>query len=73
MCKHEEKQCPRCNLLFECKPGNITQCQCYGIFFSEEEKQMMADAYTDCLCGHCLIEMKKEFAVRPGAFTFAKK
>jgi Cysteine-rich CWC len=64
MCKHEEKHCPRCNHVFECKPGNITQCQCFGITFNEEEKQLMAGEYTDCLCCHCLIEMKNEFTVQ---------
>ena len=62
MCKHEEKQCPRCNLEFECKPGNITQCQCFGISFSEAEKALIENQYSDCLCHNCLLEVKNEFA-----------
>jgi len=63
MCRHEEKYCPRCNKAFECKPGNIAQCQCFGIFFSVEEKQAIEEKYTDCLCRSCLEEMKNEIAV----------
>ena len=72
MCKHENKYCPRCNSLFECKPGSITQCQCFGVIFSAEEKQQIGDNYTDCLCHTCLLELKNEFAVQSGAVTFAK-
>jgi hypothetical protein len=62
MCRHEEKQCPRCRLSFECKPGNITQCQCFGVLFSEAEKAFIEQDYSDCLCRNCLIELKNEFA-----------
>lgn len=72
MRKHEEKHCPRCNLLFECKPGNITQCQCYGILFSDEEKELVAAKHTDCLCHQCLIDMKNEFAVMPKQLPLLK-
>jgi hypothetical protein len=54
MCKHEEKKCPRCNISFECKPGNIGQCQCFGIALSSEEKVFIAEMYNDCLCTRCL-------------------
>ena len=36
--KHEPRNCPRCNKTFECKVGNIAQCQCSSIVLSEEEK-----------------------------------
>ena len=62
MNKHEEKQCPRCKAAFECKPGNITQCQCYGMIFSEEEKRNIEEQYSDCLCKNCLIALKNELA-----------
>ena len=63
MYKHEEKHCPRCSLVFECKAGSIMQCQCFGISFNEEEKQLVEKEYTDCLCRNCLLEMKKEITV----------
>lgn len=62
MCKHEEKQCPICRVSFECKPGNITQCQCFGIHFSENEKLLIGQTYTDCLCRQCLLQLKNEIA-----------
>ena len=54
MNKHEEKKCPRCENVFECKPGNITQCQCYGIELSDEQRAYIEQRYNDCLCRDCL-------------------
>ena len=59
MCKHEEKSCPRCNAPFECKVGDITQCQCYGIKLTPEERTFIEDRYKDCLCRKCLEELKQ--------------
>ena len=72
MCKHEEKQCPRCGVSFECKPGTITQCQCFGISFTHAEKAQIEEVYTDCLCRNCLIELKNEFAVGSKQLTLQK-
>lgn len=57
---HESKNCPRCGKQFECKAGNITQCQCYGISLSEEAKQLVAERYVDCLCRDCLLALKDQ-------------
>ena len=57
---HEPKTCPRCKAPFECKVGNITECQCSGITFNEEEKDYVAKSYSDCLCRKCLLEIKHE-------------
>ena len=65
MNKHEDKYCPRCSQLFECKVGNITQCSCFGISFTDEEKQEIEKIYSDCLCSNCLIAIKKELAIAP--------
>lgn len=54
MCQHESKSCPRCKKTFECKPGNISQCQCYGIEMSSEQRAYIDQRYTDCLCRDCL-------------------
>ncbi len=59
---HEKKYCPRCYASFECKPGNITQCQCYGVELSESEREYISARYEDCLCRNCLLDMKMEFA-----------
>ncbi|MDZ4794061.1 MAG: cysteine-rich CWC family protein [Bacteroidota bacterium] len=60
MCKHETKNCPRCNTVFECKSGTITQCQCYGIPLTNELKVYIEGRYTDCLCRDCLIYLQLE-------------
>lgn len=65
MSLHESKQCPRCHSPFECKVGNISQCQCSGISLSDEEKRQIALNYTDCLCRNCLIEIQKEARFKP--------
>lgn len=51
---HETKACPRCGAGFICKPGNITQCQCYTTVLSEEQKAYIQERYEDCLCKKCL-------------------
>ncbi len=59
MCKHEEKYCPRCKASFECKVGDIAQCQCNGLGLTAEERAFIADRYDDCLCRNCLLELKQ--------------
>jgi hypothetical protein len=59
MCKHEEKYCPRCRSAFECKAGDIAQCQCAGVSLTVAEKQFIAERWTDCLCRKCLLELKQ--------------
>lgn len=61
MCKHEDKYCPRCNIAFECKVGNITQCQCYGIVLKDEERAFISSQYQDCLCANCMKELQTEY------------
>jgi hypothetical protein len=61
MCMHEEKLCPRCGNGFECKPGSITECQCYGIALNNEERAFIEDRYDDCLCRSCLVELKSRY------------
>ncbi|UKJ05796.1 cysteine-rich CWC family protein [Solitalea lacus] len=64
MATHEPKSCQRCNNLFECKTGTIVQCQCYGINFNEDEKEIIARSFSDCLCRNCLLEIKQEIKYR---------
>ena len=61
MCVHEQQYCPRCNKTFECKVGNITQCQCYGISISAEERAYIDTRYSDCLCSKCLLQLKNDY------------
>lgn len=59
MCLHETKTCPRCSKNFECKPGSITQCQCYGIALTAEQRAYVEQRYNDCLCKDCLQYLKQ--------------
>jgi hypothetical protein len=61
MCMHEMKICPRCSHLFECKMGSITECQCYAIQLSNEERMFIEECYDDCLCNSCLTELKTRY------------
>jgi hypothetical protein len=57
--KYEIKRCPRCNKEFQCKSGNITQCQCYGIQLNSAELRFIKENYDDCLCAECMIKMEQ--------------
>ena len=63
MCKHEEKNCPNCNAVFECKVGDVANCQCFGVNFSEEERSFIASRYSDCLCVSCMVRLKSVYSV----------
>ena len=66
MSLHETKYCPRCSKPFECKPGNITQCQCFGVPISLYDLELIKDAYEDCLCRDCLLELNDKFKNNKG-------
>jgi len=55
---HEAKTCPRCKKSFECRVGDITNCQCNGLRFTAQEKAFIEERYSDCLCASCLLELK---------------
>ena len=61
MNKHEQKYCPRCTATFECKVGNITQCQCSNIILKGEEQTYISTLYDDCLCAACIIAVRSEY------------
>ena len=65
MSLHESKSCGRCQSPFECKVGNISQCQCSGISLSDEEKRYIASSFVDCLCRSCLLDIQREFRYKP--------
>jgi Cysteine-rich CWC len=61
MCKHENKTCPRCHTLFECKSGDIAKCQCYEIKLNDAERDYMARQYPDCLCAGCMKKLSAAY------------
>jgi Cysteine-rich CWC len=70
MCLHETKACQRCNTSFECKPGSITQCQCFEVILTAEQRAYLEQRYNDCLCKKCLIQLKEEFELFKEKFIF---
>ncbi|MCK7556422.1 cysteine-rich CWC family protein [Chitinophaga sedimenti] len=65
MACHETKYCQRCQAPFECKVGNILQCQCNGIELTADMREHIANAYTECLCRQCLLEIQGDFRNKP--------
>lgn len=43
MHKHEEKYCPRCGSKFECKVGDVLNCQCTKITISDDARNFFAE------------------------------
>jgi hypothetical protein len=58
MVKHEEKYCPRCGIIFECKVGSINLCQCSEITLKLEELDYMHQKFIDCLCINFMKELR---------------
>ena len=73
MPSHEVKSCPRCGKAFECKAGDITQCQCYGIQLSPEERAFIEERYKDCLCADCLLQLKNRYMLFKEKYLFNSK
>ena len=61
MCRHEDKICPRCQAVFECKVGSILQCQCTGVVLNGEQQQSIVKQYNDCLCLKCIIDLRNDY------------
>lgn len=55
--KHEEKFCKRCGSRFECKVGDITNCQCNSVQLSECTIDFLSRTDYGCLCRNCLVEI----------------
>ena len=63
MASHEEKQCPRCNEVFECKSGTIERCQCHSIGLADFHHDYIHSLYVDCLCAACLTELRRQYNI----------
>lgn len=71
MCRHEQKNCPRCEARFECKVGSITECQCYGVELNNEERVFIEEHFgEDCLCRNCLRELKNQYFLFKEKYIF---
>lgn len=61
--RHEPMQCARCNGTFQCKPFDITNCQCNTVSLTEAELHYLQSKYDDCLCADCLRAIKQEYSL----------
>jgi hypothetical protein len=51
----EPKNCPRCQARFECKVGDVANCQCAEVPLAAPTQAFLAATqWGDCLCGQCL-------------------
>ena len=60
MGKHEEKQCEGCDSRFECKVGNIIECECFEVNLSTEQREVLSEKFSDCVCSSCLRDIAKQ-------------
>ncbi len=58
---HETKVCEICGTNFECKVGNVTECQCFGVKLNPEEQLFIKNKYNDCLCANCMQAVKSKY------------
>ena len=58
MLKHETKVCPKCSITFECKVGDVTNCQC-NIAIDDTTKEFLSKTNFDCLCKACLMHFNQ--------------
>jgi len=64
MTKHEIKTCPKCKTGFECKSGDVLNCQCETVKLTQVHRDYIAQQFDDCLCAGCLSELRAEFNVK---------
>ncbi len=56
--KYQSIKCPRCGGDFVCKANAISSCDCMQLTISREEQEYIASRFIDCICNHCLRELK---------------
>jgi Cysteine-rich CWC len=67
---HEIKSCLRCGKDFECKAGNIGECQYFGFTMTDELKAYLEQRYNDCLCRSCLQYLQVELNLFKKKYLF---
>lgn len=61
MSNSKEKNCPKCNAVFECNTTSIQLCQCIAVKINQSETNYLKNKYMDCLCVNCITKEKAEF------------
>ena len=57
-CKHEIIVCKRCGSHFECKVGDVSNCQCSNVLLSDVTRKYLDNTFYGCLCANCLTEIE---------------
>ncbi|MDA3870022.1 MAG: cysteine-rich CWC family protein [Gammaproteobacteria bacterium] len=55
------KTCPGCQRTFECKAGDVENCQCVSVKLTSLERANIAGHYDNCLCASCLAQLSADF------------
>lgn len=55
------KTCPHCKQNFECRCGDIINCQCETVKLKEHHRDYIFKYYDDCLCASCMSDMRSEY------------
>jgi hypothetical protein len=58
--KHEQKTCPKCQSVFECRVGDPVRCQCSEVQLSDSTRDFLAKTHFDCLCKNCLASIEQK-------------
>jgi hypothetical protein len=64
MIKHEQRSCPRCKVIFECKVGSIELCQCRGVKLNDAQRTYLQEQFSDCLCANCMEILRTEYNLK---------
>ncbi len=64
--KHEILVCKRCSSRFECKVGDVSNCQCSTISLSDVTRKFLDHTYFGCLCANCLTEIESKVSALKG-------
>lgn len=56
-----KKTCQKCSESFECNAEDILNCQCFDYRIDKKEGEYIHERYSDCLCGNCLVQLKKDY------------
>ena len=64
--KHEIRVCKRCGSRFECRVGDVSNCQCANISLSDATRKFLDNTYFGCLCANCLTEIESNVLALKG-------
>jgi hypothetical protein len=59
--KDHNAYCARCGKAFECRPNEISSCDCSKIELTKEEYRYISSRFHRCVCNDCLNALKNEY------------